>query len=86
MSVAEGMASGAVPVIRSREEVPGLYPAEYVFSDIREAVDLIERIRAEEHGIAGYSERLKAYVRERYDAPRVAAAWEQLIRSVTDER
>ena len=40
-AVAEGMASGAIPVIRNWDGADQLYPAKYVFRDIEEAVELI---------------------------------------------
>jgi glycosyltransferase involved in cell wall biosynthesis len=84
LSIAEGMASGAVPVIRLRDEVPDLYPSEYCFGDVGEAVALIERLRTDEQGIRAHSDRLKSYARESFDRPRVASHWEELIQSVAD--
>jgi len=84
LSVAEGMASGAVPVVRLRDEVPDLYPSEYCFSDVGEAVALIERLRADEQGISAHSDRLKSYARENFDRPKVALHWQELIQSVVD--
>ena len=72
-------------MIRLRNEVLGLYPEEYVYSDASEAVELIDHLQCGEQGIAGHSDRLKAYVRERFDAPKVVAAWEQLIRRLSPE-
>ena len=84
LSVAEGMASGAVPVVRLRDEVPDLYPSEYCFGEAGEAVALIERLRTDEQGIGAHSDRLKSYARENFDRPKVALQWEELIQSVAD--
>ena len=84
LSVAEGMASGAVPVVRLRDEVPDLYPSEYCFGEAGEAVALIERLRTDEQGIGAHSDRLKSYARKSFDRPRVASHWEELIQSVAD--
>jgi hypothetical protein len=85
LSVAEGMASGAVPVIRLRDEVPDLYPSEYCFGDVGEAMALIERLRTDEQGISAHSDRVKSHARESFDRPRVASHWQELIQSVADE-
>jgi len=85
LSIAEGMASGAIPIIRLREEVPGLYPGEYTFSDVREAVDLIERFQREGGDSESQCTRLKAYARENCDLAVVTVSWERMIQSVADE-
>ena len=85
LSIAEGMASGAIPIIRMREEVPGLYPDDYVFSDVREAVRLVERFRQDAEMLSAHGERAKQYVRERFDLPKVVVEWERLLRAVADE-
>jgi glycosyltransferase involved in cell wall biosynthesis len=85
LSIAEGMASGAVPIIRLREEVPGLYPNEYVVSDVREAADLIERIRSDAEAIEAQPRRLKVYARENFDLEVVAESWARQIRDVAEQ-
>jgi len=85
LSVAEGMASGAIPIIRNREEVPGLYPPEYVFSDTREAARLIEEFRRDPDLLAAHQERVKQYVKERYDCQVVVRQWRDLIAQVREE-
>ena len=85
LSIAEGMASGAIPIIRLREEVPGLYPSEYTFSDVREAVELIECLRRDGGNAEPRCARLKTYVRENYDLAVVMVSWERMIQSVADE-
>jgi len=42
-AVAEGMASGSIPVIRNWRGAAQLYPDKYVFSNIPEAVDVVQR-------------------------------------------
>jgi glycosyltransferase involved in cell wall biosynthesis len=44
-AVAEGMAAGVVPCIRSWEGADLLYPKDYVFDDVAEAVDMIDARR-----------------------------------------
>ena len=60
-SVAEGMASGAIPIIRNWEGADLLYPQRFVFSTIDEAIDLIikwrqiERYQQEIDSIRSYA-------------------------------
>ncbi len=85
LSIAEGMASGAIPIIRLREEVPGLYPGEYTFSDVREAVELIERFRRNQVGLAARRQREKEYVSDSFCMPVVVAQWGRLLDQVAAE-
>lgn len=83
LSVAEGMASGAIPIIRHRPEVTDLWPEEYVYDEPQEAVEMIERFRAEPEP-TDRAQALKVYVRERYDRARVTALWRDLILAARD--
>jgi glycosyltransferase involved in cell wall biosynthesis len=76
-AVAEGMASGAIPVIRDWSGGDALYPRKYIFSSPAEAVELIRKWNTREH----YEAEL-AFCREwaqRYDLPRIAARYAELI-------
>ncbi|NMH71103.1 glycosyltransferase family 4 protein [Bacillus sp. RO3] len=42
LSVSEGMASGAVPVIRNWEGASNIYPTQFIYNNIHEAVALIK--------------------------------------------
>ena len=71
-AVAEGMASGAIPILRNWDGADRLYPERYVFQEVEEAV---ERVLAAQARFEEESRECRAYARERFDAPRV---WEQM--------
>ena len=71
-AVAEGMASGAMPILRDWDGADRLYPDRFVFHDTEQAV---ERVLANQHRFAEESEECRAYARGRFDAPNV---WELL--------
>ncbi len=85
VSVSEGMASGAVPIIRSWEGAAHVYPPQYVIDTVQDAVDLIEEIRREPEGVAGRAEEIKRYAYEQFDLPHITAQWEQIIAEVAEE-
>lgn len=75
-AVAEGMASGALPVVRQWPGADELYPAEYGFHEVGAAVDLIERLQPQ------FEERSAAcrrYARERFDVGLIAAQYLRLF-------
>lgn len=82
VSVSEGMASGAVPVIRSWEGADQVYPKEYVVPDVPAAACLIDQVRTDERGIAGRAAALQEYARARFEAGKVTALWERVVRAV----
>jgi glycosyltransferase involved in cell wall biosynthesis len=85
VSVSEGMASGAVPVLLPWEGAELVYPPEYVAADVRGAAHLIERMRGEEDESGARAEALRQYACERFDLPRVVGEWERLLRAVAGQ-
>jgi glycosyltransferase involved in cell wall biosynthesis len=75
-AVAEGMASGAVPVIRNWPGADRLYPSRYVFSSAEEAVARILWATNEDH-FQRLSRSVKDWASSRFDTRTVAA---QIIR------
>jgi glycosyltransferase involved in cell wall biosynthesis len=73
-AVAEGMASGAIPIIRSWDGAAKLYPAEYVWDDAEGARALIAELRRPE-AYASAVEHCRRYARSEFDVSRI---WEQL--------
>jgi glycosyltransferase involved in cell wall biosynthesis len=72
------MAAGTVPVIRNWDGAAELYPPEYVFETVDDAVrsilDLLGSGRLEEH-----REQCRDYARERFDRRVIIAAFEELL-------
>jgi glycosyltransferase involved in cell wall biosynthesis len=85
LSIAEGMAAGSVPIIRRREEVPGLYPPDYVYTDNHQAVALIEHLRQDELPLSARGESLKRWVCDQFDTRVVTKRWHELLVQVYEE-
>lgn len=82
-AVAEGMASGAVPVIWNWEGASGTYPAEHVFDDdpVRIARHIIETV---EGGTwQADANAAKSFI-QRYDVEPVHTRWTRLFRSLVE--
>jgi glycosyltransferase involved in cell wall biosynthesis len=71
-AVAEGMASGAVPILRNWDGADRLYPERFVFKETSEAV---ERVLAQQARFEEESEECRAFARAHFDAPTV---WQQM--------
>ncbi len=76
--VAEGMASGAIPIIRNWHGAAALYPPRFVFSTIDDAVNLIRSSNDSDTHEAAVAH-AKAYAREHFDAPLIASRIEELF-------
>ncbi len=81
MSVAEGMASGAIPIIRNWEGADQLYPKKFIFSDTREAVQIIkkysqEKVREKE------IKYIKNYAQKHFGLDVILNQYEQLFEEV----
>lgn len=77
-AVAEGMASGSLPVIRNWQGAEQLYPEQFVFKTVPEAVELILRLKT----IRNYRrefQAVKEYARTHFDQKQIAAQYERLI-------
>lgn len=85
-SVAESMASGAIPVIRNWVGADLIYPPKYVFSTVDEAVGLITKWNSGDN-YRVESEAAKATARERFDQsviiPKMVQLIEDLLQSKT---
>jgi glycosyltransferase involved in cell wall biosynthesis len=77
-AVAEGMASGAVPVIRDWRGASRLYPREYVFSGVDEAVEQIVR-HARDSVYSSQAERCAMFARRNFDSNIVLAQYDELF-------
>jgi len=78
MAVAEGMASGSVPVIRNWEGAKDLFPERLIFNDVKEAVSLIlsysdpEKYKAE-------SKELKNFCRENFSPDSLLPEYRKIL-------
>ncbi|MCB9492537.1 MAG: glycosyltransferase [Dehalococcoidia bacterium] len=75
VGIAEAMAKGLTPVIHDWVGAEEIWPREHTFRTVAEFADLVLRGR-------GKPEALRAWVRERYDLPRVAARVDALLSDV----
>jgi glycosyltransferase involved in cell wall biosynthesis len=80
MSVAEGMASGTLPVIRRRNEACQLYPEHFVYDTLDQAVDLVQRFRLSPD--SSEAAECKTFIRNRYGLGHVASQWAELLERV----
>lgn len=78
-AVAEGMASGAIPIIRNWPGARDLYPARYVWEDVEQAVERVDTLRAQHEVEAAACRRFAA---ERFDADLVTRQYLQLFEEV----
>jgi glycosyltransferase involved in cell wall biosynthesis len=81
MAIPEGMASGAIPIIRNWEGADQLYPKKFVFKDIQEAVHIIRKysdnmIREKEEIY------LKNYAQKHFGLNVILKQYEQLFEEV----
>lgn len=80
-AVAEGMASGSIPVIRNWDGADKIYPERFVVKSENEAVEFIKTM----HDRRKYSEAVefvKLYARENFDIPVITSAYDRLFRSL----
>ena len=77
-AVAEGMASGAIPVIRNWPGADLIYPSKYVHESISEAVELIKNCKASEQYVKNTIE-VKYYARQNFDQTKILPVYEQLF-------
>ncbi|MDC3411823.1 glycosyltransferase [Aquibacillus sp. 3ASR75-11] len=87
LSVAEGMASRTVPVIRNWSGATELYPDKYIFTDVQEAISLIqsyEKTTDEDFDIE--TNELRDFIVKYYDKDVICKQWQSLINKLTRER
>ena len=77
-SVAEAMAAGSLPVIRHWDGATPLYPAEYVFEEPEQAVEIILRLRKGD-AYERCVQEAKAYARQHFDATVINSQFDALI-------
>jgi len=77
-SVAEGMASGSVPVIRNWAGADSLYPSRYVFGSVEEAVELVLR-HNDDAARRAESDFARAYAAKHFDRRKIATTYDRLI-------
>jgi glycosyltransferase involved in cell wall biosynthesis len=77
-AVAEGMAAGAVPVIRNWAGASMLYPDRYVFGTVDEAVQLVLR-HADDAVREREAELCRRFARRNFDARVIATRYDRLL-------
>jgi len=83
-AVAEGMASGAIPIIRNWDGAYPLYPKNYVFSTIEEAVNMICEYRKSSKYHVECSNAYN-YTKQNFDTPIIVNKYDELISSLTED-
>lgn len=84
-AVAEGMASGAIPVIRNWDGADQLYPAKYVFASIVESVDLIKKWNgAGQFSLESVDS--KKYARKNFDYQQVIKKYDTLFSELLQQK
>lgn len=78
-AIAEGMASGAVPVIRNWDGADMLYPSEHVFADVDEAAGRILAYQRDPQAFAAAAEQAHAFAAGHFDQEPICRTYEQLI-------
>jgi glycosyltransferase involved in cell wall biosynthesis len=84
-AVAEGMASGAIPVIRNWVGADFLYPERFIFKTVDEAVKLILKCKTGENYPPLYDE-VKKYARDNFDKPIILKKYDQLIYGLLNKK
>lgn len=82
MAVAEGGASGAIPVVWNREGVAEIYPGLGTVGSPREAADMIDFLNRSASA-PRFREQVKEIIRARYDKKIIVEKWEALLDAAT---
>lgn len=77
-AVAEGMASGCIPIVRNWTGATPLYPPNYIYESVDDAFKLIMSFR-EPRRYAEASASARAYAREHFHTPRITQQLEMLF-------
>ncbi|NQV03756.1 MAG: glycosyltransferase [Bacteroidia bacterium] len=85
LSIPEGMASGAIPVIRNWEGARELYPEKYIFEDLQGAVNTIYKWSDPEN-FQKEQPVLKDFARKNFDLPVILKQYDHLFSSQTHVR
>jgi len=78
-AVAEGMAEGAIPVIRDWDGAAKLYPPKYVWKDTDEAVRLIRNWRESPEKYWAEAERCREFAVSNFDARTICIAYDKIF-------
>lgn len=84
-AVAEGMASGAIPIIRNWPGAELIYPQKYIFEDVERAVHLIQSF-TEEEVFADESQRVKEYAYQNFDKSVIIPKFKEIFNQYEVER
>lgn len=84
-AVAEGMASGAISVIRNWDGADQLYPKKFVFSTTDEAVGLIKKWKTVEYFQLTAKE-VKEYAQSNFDNAVIIRQYETLLNKISQHR
>lgn len=79
-SIAEGMASGAVPIIRNWLGSEELYPVKYNFRTVSEAVELI-RLMTDDKNYNLESDKVRQYAAQLFDLQVINSEYDKLLSS-----
>ncbi|MCM1989297.1 glycosyltransferase [Oceanirhabdus seepicola] len=79
LAVAEGMASGSIPIIYNWEGANELYPRKFVFKNNEEAALLIHNI-GKDNGLNSLQKYVVKFARGRFDKKIICSKWEEIIK------
>jgi glycosyltransferase involved in cell wall biosynthesis len=81
-SIAEGMASGLLPLLHDWRGAEYLYPPEYLFTTPQTCVELIKRLEKEDR--PAFGKQCREYIVQRYEQKSQLAKINALIQAVTE--
>jgi glycosyltransferase involved in cell wall biosynthesis len=76
VGVAEGMASGAIPVVRDWEGARNLYPEQFIYSTVPEAVGIIRRCQEDYDELSSFC---RDFARRHFDLSVIIPQYEGLL-------
>ncbi|MGJ9383980.1 glycosyltransferase [Salipaludibacillus sp. CF4.18] len=78
LSIAEGMASGSMPIIRDWFGASLLYPNEFIIDSVDKGADII-KTNIDKISQDSYRETLKEYIDENFEKTKICNKWEKLL-------
>jgi len=84
MAIAEGMASGAIPVIRNWDGASQLFPGELIYKDLQEAAGLILS-NTDPKAYSHFGNRLKEYCRKNFSLEAILPQYDEIMTIRPDE-
>jgi glycosyltransferase involved in cell wall biosynthesis len=84
-SVAEGMASGTIPIIRNWDGADMLYPEKFVFTEIDQAVNLVQKWQLPEH-YSSIVDEIKTYACNNFHRTKINQQYGHLITNILKGR